>query len=62
MLPSVEVQCPYCEALFDLPVDPVAEEQRFTQECASCHRSMLVIVDVDDDGTATATVESEDES
>ncbi len=59
MLPSVEVKCPYCQALFDLDIDAQADEQRFSHPCPECGRPMLVVADVDDDGVATATVESE---
>ena len=38
MLPSVEVRCPYCAALFELPVDATAEEQRFSHPCPDCGR------------------------
>ena len=59
MLPSVEVQCPYCGATFELTIDATADEQRFTQDCRACHRPMLLVIDIDEDGTAIATVESE---
>lgn len=61
MLPSVEVRCPYCAALFELPVDATAEELRFSHPCPACARPMRVVVDIDEDGVATATVESEAE-
>lgn len=62
MLSSVEVRCPYCAALFELPLEATAEEQRFSQPCPECHRPMLLVVDFDEDGVATATVESEEAS
>lgn len=62
MLPSVEIQCPYCGERFDLLVETCAEEQRYIEDCQVCCRPMTVIVDIDDDGTPLVTVESENEA
>lgn len=40
----VTVQCPYCWENFEIEVEPMEEEQEFTQDCEVCCRPIAFTV------------------
>lgn len=62
MLPSVDVQCPYCGETITLLVDDSAGDQRYIEDCHVCCRPIVVTVAVDDDGALSVGVAGEDEA
>ncbi|MFC0676777.1 CPXCG motif-containing cysteine-rich protein [Lysobacter korlensis] len=56
------VKCPYCGEYTVLSIEPVAEDQRYVEDCSVCCRPMMVDVHVDEDGVPLVTVESENEA
>lgn len=62
MLPTVEVQCPYCGESIELVVDDSAGDQRYIEDCQVCCRPMVVAVGVDHDGDPWVEVRAEDEA
>lgn len=62
MLPSVDVQCPYCGETISLLVDDSAGAQRYIEDCHVCCRPIVVSVHVDDDGEVSVHVAGEDEA
>jgi hypothetical protein len=62
MLPSVEVDCPYCGEPIDLIVDDSAGDQRYIEDCQVCCRPIVVAVSVDEDGEPRVDVYAEDEA
>lgn len=62
MLPSAEVDCPYCGEPIELIVDDSAGDQRYIEDCQVCCRPIVVAVSVDDDGEPRVDVYAEDEA
>lgn len=62
MLPTVDVQCPYCGETITLLVDTSAGAQRYIEDCQVCCRPIVVSMHVDEDGEAQVDVTSEDDS
>lgn len=62
MLPTVDVQCPYCGETITLLMDTSAGAQRYIEDCQVCCRPIVVSLHVDEDGEAQVDVASEDES
>lgn len=50
MLPSVEIQCPYCGECITLLVDDSIGPQRYVEDCQVCCRPIEIAVAIDDDG------------
>ena len=61
MLPTVDVQCPYCGEPLMLFVDDSAGAQSYIEDCHVCCRPMVVRVRVDEDGELAVGVAREDE-
>jgi hypothetical protein len=61
MLPSVEVQCPYCGEWIAVLVDDSAGEQDYIEDCQVCCRPIRIGVAVGDDGEVDVTARSEDD-
>jgi hypothetical protein len=61
MLPSVEVQCPYCGEWITVLVDDSAGEQDYIEDCQVCCRPIRIGVAVGDDGEVDVTARSEDD-
>lgn len=48
MLPSTQVECPYCGEPIDLLVDDSAGDQQYIEDCQVCCRPILVTIYVDE--------------
>ena len=59
MLPSVEVECPYCGETIYLVLDTSAGARRYIEDCQVCCRPITVDMDVDADGDAVVRVQAE---
>ena len=62
MLPSVEIQCPYCGESIEILVDDSAGEQRYIEDCQVCCRPITIAVSVDEDGTLRVDAAGEDDA
>jgi hypothetical protein len=61
MLPSVEIQCPYCGEPIELLVDDSIGPQQYIEDCPVCCRPIEVAVAIDDDGELQVTASAEDD-
>lgn len=59
MLPSFDVECPYCGERITLVLDTSAGPQRYIEDCQVCCRPITVDMDVDADGDAVVRVQAE---
>lgn len=48
MMPSVEVQCPYCGESITLMIDDSVEQQQYIEDCQVCCRPISVNVSIED--------------
>ena len=55
MLPSTEIQCPYCGERIEILVDDSAGDQHYVEDCQVCCQPWRVLVHYRDDGTAVVT-------
>jgi len=62
MLPSVDIQCPYCGELISVVVDDSAGAQRYIEDCQVCCRPIVIDVAFDVDGDPVVRASSEDEA
>lgn len=62
MLPSFDVECPYCGERITLVLDTSAGAQRYIEDCQVCCRPITVDMDVDADGDAVVRVQAEDDA
>ena len=62
MLPSQDVQCPYCGEVITLALDSSAGAQRYIEDCHVCCRPITVLLDIDDDGDVLVSVQSEQDT
>ena len=62
MLPSQDVECPYCGEVISLVLDTSAGPQRYIEDCHVCCRPITVDLDVDADGDALVRVQSEEDA
>ncbi|WP_242108971.1 CPXCG motif-containing cysteine-rich protein [Luteimonas aquatica] len=62
MLPSVEVQCPYCGEWIALLVDDSAGVQDYIEDCQVCCRPMRIAVATAADGGIEVSARSEDDA
>ena len=62
MLPSQDVECPYCGEVITLALDPSAGAQRYIEDCHVCCRPITVLLDIDDDGDVLVSVQSEQDT
>jgi len=62
MLPSQDVECPYCGETITLVLDPSAGSQRYIEDCHVCCRPIRVDLEVDADGDAQVRVHSEQDT
>jgi hypothetical protein len=62
MLPSVEVQCPYCGEAIDVFVDDSAGDQSYIEDCQVCCRPIVLKLTLDDDGAAQVVARAENDA
>jgi hypothetical protein len=62
MLPTQDIECPYCGEVITLVLDDSAGPQRYIEDCHVCCRPITVNLDIDADGNVFARVQSEEES
>jgi hypothetical protein len=62
MLPSQDVQCPYCGEVITLALDSSAGAQRYIEDCHVCCRPITVVLDIDDDGDVLVSAQSEQDT
>lgn len=62
MLPSVDIQCPYCGELINVVVDDSAGPQRYIEDCQVCCRPIVIDVAFDVDGDPVVRASSEDDA
>lgn len=62
MLPSVEIQCPYCGESIAILVDDSAGAQQYIEDCQVCCSPINIAVSFDEDGTALVTAQGENEA
>jgi hypothetical protein len=48
MLPSKNIECPYCGESIELIIDDSVESQQYVEDCSVCCRPISVEVSVDD--------------
>ena len=61
MLPSAEIQCPYCGESIDVLIDNPADEQRYIEDCQVCCRPISIAVTVHA-GIAQVTASAENDA
>ena len=44
MLPTVDIQCPYCGECIDVLIDDSIDEQRYIEDCQVCCRPISIAV------------------
>ncbi|MEO6263894.1 MAG: CPXCG motif-containing cysteine-rich protein [Luteimonas sp.] len=62
MLPSVDIQCPYCGESIEIFIDDSAGDQRYIEDCQVCCRPITIAVMLDDDGEPQVTASAEDDA
>lgn len=62
MLPSQDVECPYCGEVISLVLDTSAGAQRYIEDCHVCCRPITVNLHVDMDGDGSISVQSEEDT
>lgn len=50
MLPSVDIQCPYCGEWIELLIDDSAGDQQYIEDCQVCCSPINIAVSIDEDG------------
>lgn len=62
MLPSTEIQCPYCGESIDILTDDSAGDQRYIEDCQVCCRPISIAITVDDDGDTQVNARAENDA
>lgn len=62
MLPTADIQCPYCGERIEVIVDDSAGDQRYIEDCQVCCRPITVVVSIDDEGEPRVDAFGEDEA
>jgi hypothetical protein len=66
MLPSTEIQCPYCgeriDILIDASIDTPAAEQHYVEDCQVCCRPIAIAIAVDEGGAIHVAARCENEA
>lgn len=62
MLPTSDVQCPYCGESITLLVDASAGAQQYIEDCQVCCRPIIVSVRVDEEGEPWVEVAAENDA
>ncbi len=62
MLPSADIQCPYCGERITVLVDDSAGAQQYIEDCQVCCRPITLTATIDADGTPLVGVAGEDDA
>lgn len=62
MLPSTEIQCPYCGERTALLVDASAGDQHYVEDCQVCCRPISITLDVGEDGAVRVAARAENDA
>ena len=62
MLPSAEIQCPYCGESIEVVIDDSAGDQRYIEDCQVCCRPISIAVTVDADGILAIGASAENDA
>jgi hypothetical protein len=62
MLPSVEIQCPYCGETIDVAVDDSAGEQSYVEDCQVCCRPIALTLLLTDDAGVQLVARTENDA
>jgi len=62
MLPSAEIQCPYCGESIEVVIDDSAGDQRYIEDCQVCCRPIAIAVTVDADGILAISARAENDA
>lgn len=63
MLPTADIQCPYCGERIEVIVDDSAGDQRYIEDCQVCCRPITIVVSIDDeDGEPRVDAYGEDDA
>ena len=62
MLPSVEIQCPYCGEWIEILADDSAGEQQYIEDCQVCCSPINITVSIDADGVPLVGASGENDA
>lgn len=62
MLPSAEIQCPYCGESIEIVIDDTAGDQRYIEDCQVCCRPISIAVTLDEDGALAVSASAENDA
>ena len=62
MLPSVDIQCPYCGEWIEILVDDSAGEQQYIEDCQVCCSPINIAVSIDAEGVPLVVASGENEA
>lgn len=64
MLPSVEIQCPYCGESIEIldDVDDSGGEQQYIEDCQVCCSPINIAVSFDEDGLPLVSASGENDA
>ncbi len=62
MLPSAEIQCPYCGESIEVVIDDSAGDQRYIEDCQVCCRPISIAVTIDADGNLAISAGAENDA
>ena len=62
MLPSVDIQCPYCGEWIEILVDDSAGEQQYIDDCQVCCSPINIAASIDADGVPLVVATGENDA
>ena len=62
MLPSIDIQCPYCGETIDVVVDDSAGDQSYIEDCQVCCRPIVLTLTLGDDGEVEVAARAENDA
>jgi hypothetical protein len=62
MLPSTEIQCPYCGEHIEILVDDSAGDQHYVEDCHVCCRPIAITLSLDESGAFVVAAHTENDA
>lgn len=62
MLPSVDIQCPYCGEWIAVLIDDSAGDQQYIEDCQVCCSPINIAVSIDADGIPLVVATGENDA